>query len=509
LKEGLVWNEMTTNLSQLTCQFQNHYWEPNKLYLPNVKEMNDYLESYINKHKIKEFHEIKFNAIVNKIDHKIDQNGIEYVEIHVNNSILRYRNVIICTGCHNKPIIPSGLESFKGKIIHSSEIKTVKNYSNYKNVLIVGFSYTGTNLCEHFVNFNNSKRVTMSYNTPSFLLDVKPLNTNLNERTTYDFEYFSRIGVNDNTDIYLNEDIYEKIFTSFYGKLKEKLEITNNELKDYNINLPYPDKSSRLKLAFNNSFLERMKEGRILIRPLIKNIYENSITENDSCSNDTSSSVIEFEDGNKDNYDLIILCTGYRNNLKNILSEKIQKILDVNEESYMNPFTACKCMFSNELKGLFFIGLHPNMYFISSEIEANYISRMITGKIKYPENYSSLMECEKKMKNLNKKLPSLFLYSNYCNNLANNIGIMPDYEKLKEEDLEFYELLKKIPITIFNYSIHELENIDPNSKVNDKRVVKKTIYYDEIKEYVKKVVGLIYSKSNDELEKEKVEITKF
>ena len=121
LKDGYTWEEMTTNISQYSCQIGDHFWKKQgEAYLPTSSEYYEYLKDYIIKNDLENFHNIILETKVEKINFLNEKN---HYELLIKNKKLSYKNVICCTGVHNDYKIPNinGIEFFNGKIIHSSE----------------------------------------------------------------------------------------------------------------------------------------------------------------------------------------------------------------------------------------------------------------------------------------------------------------------------------------------------------------------------------------------------
>ncbi|MEO7044523.1 MAG: NAD(P)-binding domain-containing protein [Ferruginibacter sp.] len=63
-----------------------------------------------------------------------------------NDAVLKSKNIIMCTGAFGKPMLASipGIDTFPGNVIHSAVYKTGRDYSG-KKVLVIGF---GNSACE-------------------------------------------------------------------------------------------------------------------------------------------------------------------------------------------------------------------------------------------------------------------------------------------------------------------------------------------------------------------------
>ena len=111
-------------------------------------EMLRYLDAYADHFNVRPY--INFEHIVTKIvksaDHALTGRWVITAESLVTgkNSVTTFDAVVICTGHHVKPLVPTfkGQEKFKGSIIHSHSYRDNKAYEG-KNVVVVGVGNSG------------------------------------------------------------------------------------------------------------------------------------------------------------------------------------------------------------------------------------------------------------------------------------------------------------------------------------------------------------------------------
>ena len=104
---------------------------------PSKQQVIDYLENYVREMDLQP----EFNTTVNRLS-KEDEHWL----IETNKGTIQSEHVIVCTGNTNKArrVNKPGLDSFPGKIIHSSEYKNGNEFKD-QNVLVMGF---GNSACE-------------------------------------------------------------------------------------------------------------------------------------------------------------------------------------------------------------------------------------------------------------------------------------------------------------------------------------------------------------------------
>ena len=104
---------------------------------PSRQQVVDYLDDYQN--------EFNINPVFNTEAISVKREG-EYWITETTNGSFRSKYLIMATGAYSKPkpIRFKGIETFPGKILHSYEYKTGKDFKG-QNVLVVGF---GNSACE-------------------------------------------------------------------------------------------------------------------------------------------------------------------------------------------------------------------------------------------------------------------------------------------------------------------------------------------------------------------------
>ncbi len=102
---------------------------------PSRDQLVEYLENYAKKFGL----DIRFNQQVTSARQESDQWKVE-----TQNAEYSAPNLVIAAGYAREPLVPAwkGKESFKGKIIHSSEYKNGSSFKG-QNVLVVGFGNSG------------------------------------------------------------------------------------------------------------------------------------------------------------------------------------------------------------------------------------------------------------------------------------------------------------------------------------------------------------------------------
>lgn len=222
----------------------------------------------------------KFSAEVKEIRVNQDTIHLSYLyneKIHHTS----YNEVIFATGLNAIPYIPpiSSLGNFKGDVLHSIHYKN-KNLLENKRILIVGCGHSGCDLAIDSANFAKSVSVSVRrgyYFVPKYFMG-KPINE-------------------------LNSNSFKWLPTKFKRKIFEKIHSSFLMPASY-FGFPEVDYDFfEKKPIINDSFLSRVGQGDITIKPDIKMINNKEVS---------------FTDNSHEEYDLIFLCTGYKPCFDNI-----------------------------------------------------------------------------------------------------------------------------------------------------------------------------------------------
>eukprot|EP00253_Pinus_taeda_P000622 PITA_00622 len=200
------------------------------------------------------------------------------------------RWLVVASGENAEPIVPdiAGVKSFRGSVIHASRYRTGADYEG-KKVLVVGCGNSGMELCLDLFN-HNAKPFMVVRNT------VHVLPREMFGRSTFGvaMALMKRLPLW-MVDRFLLAVAYFKFGnTECYGLKRPAL--GPMELKDKTGKTPVLDVGT----------LAQIKNGNIKVLPAI------------SCLTPCGA---KFLDGQKLEFDSVILCTGYRSNVPNWLKD--------------------------------------------------------------------------------------------------------------------------------------------------------------------------------------------
>lgn len=324
-KQGLDF-EMLESSENIANRWHHHY---DRLLLHTVKQLSNlpHLEfpedypTYVPREKLVKYYEnyanhfdIKphFNETVVSI--KSENEGWEIISKSGREIITK--NVIIATGTNRIPFVPvfKNQEKFQGDIVHSINYKNAKPFL-HKKVLVIGMGNTGAELALDLSE--NNIEVTLAVRSPITIVprDVNGRPVQLTAKKLAKIPF----GIGD-----------------WLGTQIRKIVI--GDLTKYGIPLSKVHPVVQLRETGKTPIIDlgtvaHIKKGKIKIVGKIDRFFEKGV---------------QFESGEKDEFDSIILATGYRAKVEEFL-ENGKEFLDKNEMP-KQPIG------EGDFKGLYFVG---------------------------------------------------------------------------------------------------------------------------------------------------------
>jgi len=305
---------------------------------PTRLQVVDYLDSYQKEFNINPVFNTQAKSIKKENDHWVTE---------TTNGIFRSKYIIMATGLYNKPkpLDFKGVESFAGKMMHSCEYKTGKDFKGQK-VLVVGF---GNSACEIAIDLVEQGAIaTMSVRSP---VNVVPRDI---------------LGISTLQISLLMSKLPSRLADSLNAPLLKVLigDITKLGLRKKAYG-PYEEieKDGTIPLL-DIGTMKHIRKGDIKIFAGIDHIEKNTVY---------------FNDGKKENFDCIVAGIGY--------GVEHSKIIDV-DNSRFEDLKVCvdkQKYFGKD--GLYFCGFWPSPTGAIREIALD--SQKIAKDISKKENHSS------------------------------------------------------------------------------------------------------------------------
>ena len=256
---------------------------------PTRQQVIDYLEEYRKEFNIDPIFNTEATAIKKSSDYWITE---------TNNETFRSEYVVMATGAfsHPRKIDFKGMETFPGRILHSCEYKSGRDFAN-KRVLVVGF---GNSACEIAIDLHEQGSIpSMSVRSPVNIIPRDVAGIPILELS----QFMSRLPPR------LADTINAPIMRLIFGDIR---------------------KLGLRKMSYGP--FEEIKKDRtipVLDIGIVKHIRKQHIKVFqgvDSIEGDT----VHFLDGNKADFDAIIACIGFDRNNAEIIDVDQSRFEDLN-----------------------------------------------------------------------------------------------------------------------------------------------------------------------------------
>ena len=301
---------------------------------PSRTQVIDYLEYYAQKFEL----DIRFRQQVISARYEYDQ-----WEVQTQGHLYQAQNLVIAAGYNQEPFLPTwpGQDSFKGVVMHSSQYKNGELFRG-KKVLVVGFGNSGgeiaIDLWEHGAQVGLAVRGAVNV-IPRELFGIPILSIGILQ---------SRLP------LYIADAINVPI-----------LRIAIGDLTKYGLRkLPY------------GPITQIRRDGHIPLIDIgtIKLIRDSQVTVYEGIKEFTGDNVI-FNDGKQEQFEAVILATGYRPRVNALLTDISAVAYD---ENGMPLSSGCE----TKIPGLYFCGYYvsPTGMLREIAIEAKQISASIARK---------------------------------------------------------------------------------------------------------------------------------
>jgi dimethylaniline monooxygenase (N-oxide forming) len=340
-----IWPSMVTNTSRsLTC-FSDLAPEPGTPLFPSNSQILDYLKRYARTFDI--LSQVRLNTRVELIERDPEGGGWVIGSNGIARKSERFPYVVVASGRFNKPQLPMlpGLEFFSGSrgVLHSFEYKDPERFRG-KRVLVVGCAISALEIASDLAMLG-AVRTVSTFRRQRYVMQK------LVAGVPSDALAFTR-------------------FAALKAEVTPK-EILGKTMQDYILRVfGSPEQFGAFRpagdfvsvgRALSQHFLPLVAEGRIVIKPWIKEIQGGSV---------------QFGDESLEEFDAIIFGTGFGLSMP-FLSPAISRVLDLGaQHADLYKFT-----FHPDLAGLAFLGLweQTGPYFPPLELQARWITYVWSG----------------------------------------------------------------------------------------------------------------------------------
>ncbi|NND72279.1 MAG: NAD(P)/FAD-dependent oxidoreductase [Rhodothermales bacterium] len=241
------------------------------------QQLTDYLIDYASEFEISP----RFNTQVQSVERAADK----WI-LSTTGEKMSADRVVLATGINRVPLTPSwpGLDSFTGTVVHSRDYRTANPFEN-KRCLVVGMGNTGAEIALDLAE--SGIAVAISVRGP---VNIVPRDA-FGRPTQQTAIHLSGLP------LWLQDAL---------AKLTQKLTIGN--LSKFGLRTPSIAPTAQLRRfgktpVIDLGTVKQIREGNIVIRPEIKRFTQAGV---------------EFADGRVDDFDAVIICTGYKSGVTDI-----------------------------------------------------------------------------------------------------------------------------------------------------------------------------------------------
>lgn len=422
---GFTWNRMQTNLSRYSCMFSDFPWKASAPLFPNQSEVYDYLQDYSQNFDLNSH--IQFNAEVLKIEKQNAQWQVKWHYQNVEQTQL-FDYLIVATGVFSKGSIPKicNSDTFKGSITHSQSYQTPDIYKG-KKVAIVGNASSGVEIAAEVATV--AKQVFhITRRTPWVIPRYIPNASK--QHLPLDFVFFSRADHAQAKEVAEEE---KNLRANAWFK-----ELTKQETYD-----PILSKEITAEpplLAISDAYLKQVKAGNIAIKQgKIHSFLDHSVI---------------LEDQKCLDIDAALFCTGYQTSLS-FLDKSLLQTVEFEPNNRLQPLILHQCTLHPEIPELGFVGLYNAPFLATMELQARLACQVFSGITTMPAKDKMLrgLSREREFRSKQPEPQARGDYMDLSESLAKEIGVLPDFTKLKHEDPLLHSNLWNGPFLAAHYRL--------------------------------------------------------
>jgi len=300
-------------------------------------------------------------------------------------------------------------------------------------VLVLGNSYSGADVSQLCVGHASS--VVNVFNRPyliarrliRFKNNVTQYKENVFNIATLNCLFFTRHLKND-------------------GETKEeKMKILNDLLKCVN-----PEQTNIVKKSHPALFYDlNGEEPRITIADNYWDyVKQNKIIPKKTTIQRFAENGVHLSDGTFEECDVIIYGTGYNLSIQ-YLDDNAKNLIEFDSNNYKMPYVQYKLTFHPNLKNLGFVCQNEGVRFTAAELQSKWIASVFSGKMSIPSKEEMLREVSAIREKRDSKTYVQYAFGEHTeivDILAEQLNVLPDFEKIKKSDPELYHKLWNNPV---------------------------------------------------------------
>ena len=438
---GFMWPSMRTNSSKFTNEFSDFHWPDSQATFPTPIDVQAFFASYVAKFDLTQY--IKFNCQVTMMKQAEGSRWhIQWNDLKSGAKLEQsFDYLIVATGYFSVP----NMDAFKGymedksnaglEFVHSAHYKNAKNFEG-KKVVLLGCSFSSTQIAAEICQVSQS--TVNVFRRPAWCLKKKLYHPTYQQELPIDCQLYSRAFVQAKAE---NENLTVGDKNRKKNNFISKLSIQNTVNEQLFID---PDSEEFPRFAITDEYLGCIEKGLIQTKKAgIKDIKDKKVW---------------LDNGEVIEADAVIFGTGFKNEL-DFIDEAVLNELEYSEKDDIMPLNLFNCTFHPKFRTMAFVGVFKGLFFGVAELQAKYAIEFLQGKNKAePEVIEEKLRSQVKIRGMaNRPQFANGTYVEFCEKLAQEMGMMPNFEEIREKDKSLHEFLMFGPLLICSYFLKEGE----------------------------------------------------
>lgn len=416
---GPTWSGMRTNLSKNSCEFSEHSHPRATSEFPSVKEMQEYLESYLGRFDLEGC--LRLKSRVTRVVPKL--NGVEVFvcDAKGREQVRQFDKVVIASGFFSigKMRELPNRTVFEGSVLHGSQYRNKENFVD-KDVVVEGNGLSGVEIAADLVGA--ARTVTHIIRGPSIIIPRQLQVRSLGRKIPLDLVFYRRSRI-PNTSSYSE---YEKNQqrNAYLMQFSDQNQSAPNEL------YIRPGDGAFYPVAISDHYLEFVRQGKIKV-----------IRANGVKSFEERGVILDDQDHSRIKADAIISATGYKFTLP-FLSDQVKAKLAYREHDQLQPTILYRGCFSKDEPRLGFVGCYKGPFFGIMELQARLVAKAFAEGSDFIDDDQYRGELENEAKIREQKPRPQFPHPDYvefADAIAQDVGCFPSLENDDPRVNEVYE----------------------------------------------------------------------
>ncbi|CAL1134034.1 unnamed protein product, partial [Cladocopium goreaui] len=345
--EGKVWNSLRTNLSKYTVAFSDFPWPKDfSAVFPKATEVQRYLAGYAERHQL--WPHVCSGCTVTSLE-PVEGAWRLRVETEEGQEELLASFVIVATGIFSTPNMSlPGLETFPGPVLHSSSYRSPRCLPCGR-LLVVGCAFSGADVAAE-LGAEPERRVTVAAGQTPLWFVPRYLNGKPSDLLFYSRAAHWRSKRHSEEE---RNHWRHRFLGSALGRLPPPL-VTPQEGPEP----PF--------LCISDDFVQAVKSGQVELRTL--RVQE------------VRGRLVIFSDGSQEEFDQLLLATGYRLDLP-FLPDKVRKFLQLETEDQLQPLILAHGVWHPKIPQMAFVGLYRGPFFAALELQGRWACGVFSGRL--------------------------------------------------------------------------------------------------------------------------------